>query len=101
MTKSPKRYAKAIALLKSWLADDSGYDEKTWPHLKRAIERNRPSERKRFSDTGATMKFLCKIRHRWKYTRETAVTSKTRRCRRCDKYQTWAWSVMKDRPCWR
>lgn len=32
-----------IAMLKSWLEDDSGYDEETWPPLKRALdERRRP-----------------------------------------------------------
>lgn len=33
--------AKAIALFKSWLADESGYDEKVWPRLKKALERER------------------------------------------------------------
>jgi hypothetical protein len=40
----------AIALLDAWLADDSGYDERVWPVLKSAIERNRLSERRRFRD---------------------------------------------------
>ena len=35
--------ARAIALFKSWLADDSGYDEETWPQLKEALQ----GERKR------------------------------------------------------
>ena len=30
--------AKAIALFKSWLKDESGYDEKVWPRLKKALE---------------------------------------------------------------
>ncbi len=29
------------ALLSDWLADDSGYDEETWPELKKALEENR------------------------------------------------------------
>ena len=34
--------AAAVAgLLKSWLADDSGYDEKTWPKLKKALNEER------------------------------------------------------------
>ncbi len=33
--------AKAIALLSAWLADESGYDEQTWPRLKRSLERER------------------------------------------------------------
>ncbi len=101
MTKMGKRYAKAIALLESWLADDSGYDERIWVRLKRAIEKHRLSHRRRFS-SAASVPWLCKLGlHRWKKHRETAVTSKSRRCQRCDKYQIWCWSVMKNRPCWR
>ena len=33
--------AEAIALLKSWLKDDSGYDEQTWPKLKKALDQQR------------------------------------------------------------
>jgi hypothetical protein len=34
--------AAAVAgLLKSWLTDESGYDEETWPKLKEALERER------------------------------------------------------------
>jgi hypothetical protein len=33
--------AKAIALFKSWLQDESGYDEQTWPRLKKALDRER------------------------------------------------------------
>ena len=40
----------AIQLLHEWLADDSGYDERAWPQLKEAIEEDRLSYRKRFSD---------------------------------------------------
>jgi hypothetical protein len=44
------RNGAAIALLDRWLADDSGYDERVWPIVKKAIEENRPSSRKRFRD---------------------------------------------------
>jgi len=33
--------AGLIDLLRSWLADDSGYDEQTWPKLKKALDRER------------------------------------------------------------
>jgi len=36
-------------LILEWLADDSGYDEEAWPILKKTIEENRLSKRKRFS----------------------------------------------------
>jgi hypothetical protein len=44
--------AKAIALFKSWLADESGYDEETWPKLKKALnqERDRVGARRLFND---------------------------------------------------
>lgn len=35
------RAAGVIALLKSWLTDESGYDEETWPKLKKALEEQR------------------------------------------------------------
>jgi hypothetical protein len=31
----------AMRLLDEWMADDSGYDEETWPELKEALDRNR------------------------------------------------------------
>ena len=37
---SPKT-AGIIALLRSWLTDESGYDEKTWPKLKNALNKER------------------------------------------------------------
>jgi hypothetical protein len=37
-----------IRLLDEWLADESGYDEQTWPALKAGIEENRLSSRRRF-----------------------------------------------------
>jgi hypothetical protein len=40
----------AIRLLEKWLADDSGYDEEVWPRVKAAIEENRLSDRKRFTE---------------------------------------------------
>jgi hypothetical protein len=36
-----KRNAAVRQLLQEWLADDSGYDEETWPLLKGALEANR------------------------------------------------------------
>jgi hypothetical protein len=33
--------AEAIALFKSWLTDESGYDEKVWPRLKKALDQER------------------------------------------------------------
>ena len=32
---------KVLSLLKSWLKDDSGYDERTWPKLKQALDEQR------------------------------------------------------------
>ncbi len=40
----------AIRLVREWLADESGYDEKTWPIAKKVIEENRLSSRRRFDD---------------------------------------------------
>ena len=31
----------AIKLLEEWMADESGYDEETWPELEKALDRNR------------------------------------------------------------
>jgi hypothetical protein len=36
---SNPRASKLIALLRSWLTDQSGYDEETWPQLKKALTR--------------------------------------------------------------
>ena len=38
----------AIELLDKWLEDESGYDEETWPELKAALDRDRPSRRRLF-----------------------------------------------------
>ena len=40
---------KAQQLLAAWLADESGYDEATWPNLKQNLEANRSGHRKLFS----------------------------------------------------
>ena len=50
-TKCPKATG-VIELLKSWLEDDSGYDEKTWPKLKKALdeERTRVGARRLFDE---------------------------------------------------
>jgi hypothetical protein len=42
--------AGLIALLRSWLRNESGYDERTWPKLKDAFdeERNRVGARRLF-----------------------------------------------------
>ncbi|HVA48528.1 MAG TPA: hypothetical protein VNH11_19340 [Pirellulales bacterium] len=37
---SPKA-KRIVAMLRSWLADESGYDEETWPMLKKALDRER------------------------------------------------------------
>ena len=39
-----------LGLLKTWMEDNSGYDEETWPLLKEAIEADRLSSRDRFRD---------------------------------------------------
>ncbi len=41
---------EAVNLLHSWMSDESGYDESVWDDLKKNIEENRLSERKRFND---------------------------------------------------
>lgn len=40
----------AIRLLQTWLADESGYDEKTWELVKNLIEKNRLSNRSKFDE---------------------------------------------------
>jgi len=40
----------AIQLLQDWMADESGYDEKTWEIVKEIIEKNRLSDRRIFND---------------------------------------------------
>ncbi len=46
----PERTGETVRLLDEWLADESGYDEETWPDLKEALDRDRPSARKLFVD---------------------------------------------------
>jgi hypothetical protein len=38
----------AKQLILAWLAEDSSYDEETWPVLQKTIEENRLSKRRRF-----------------------------------------------------
>jgi hypothetical protein len=45
-----QRNATARQLLRAWLADESGYDEETWPRLKQALEANRSGQRRLFRD---------------------------------------------------
>ncbi len=40
----------ARKLLHDWLSDTSGYDETSWPQVKKVIEENRLSPRSRFDD---------------------------------------------------
>jgi hypothetical protein len=40
----------AIELLDEWLADESGYDERVWPTVKKLLEENRLADRSRFGD---------------------------------------------------
>ena len=47
---TPERSREAIELLDEWLADESGYDEETWPELKAALERDRLSDHSLFVD---------------------------------------------------
>lgn len=50
-TRNP-RLAGLISLFKGWLQDESGYDEETWPQLKKALdqERDRVGARRLFRD---------------------------------------------------
>ena len=45
-----QRNATARQLLRAWLADESGYDEETWPCLKQALEASRSDQRRLFRD---------------------------------------------------
>ncbi len=46
-----QRNHAALRLLREWLGDESGYDEETWPQLKREMEATRrPTSRKLFHD---------------------------------------------------
>ncbi len=46
----PAKSEAMIRLLHEWAADESGYDEETWPIVKQAIEDNALSSRKRFDE---------------------------------------------------
>ena len=37
-----EKNAKAIALLDKWLADESGYDERVWPTIRRFLDAKHP-----------------------------------------------------------
>ena len=39
-----------LAELRSWMEDESGYDERAWPIVKKTIEENRLSPRNRFAE---------------------------------------------------
>jgi hypothetical protein len=43
-----ERIDAAIRLLDEWMADESGYDEETWPKLQAALEEDRLSSRRLF-----------------------------------------------------
>jgi hypothetical protein len=40
-----------LALIKSWEEDKSGYDDRAWPILQKALEENRLSSRERFDES--------------------------------------------------
>ncbi len=40
----------ALRLLSEWMEKDSGYDEQHWKKIKKMIEANKLSNRKRFDD---------------------------------------------------
>jgi hypothetical protein len=44
------RNARALQLVREWLADDSGYDEEVFPVLKVELEADRLSYRRRFKE---------------------------------------------------
>ncbi|HAO19015.1 MAG TPA: hypothetical protein DCQ37_00025 [Desulfobacteraceae bacterium] len=41
ITEDEERIEKRIRLLDEWMADESGYDEETWPEIKTALNRER------------------------------------------------------------
>lgn len=47
---SRHRNEAARQLLREWREDISGYDEEAWPRVKKIIEENRLSVRKKFGD---------------------------------------------------
>jgi len=40
----------ALRLLSEWMEENSGYDEQNWDKIKKMIEANKLSNRKRFDD---------------------------------------------------
>jgi hypothetical protein len=44
------RAQEVIKLLDEWAAEDSTYDEETWPALKKALDENRRASGKLFDD---------------------------------------------------
>jgi hypothetical protein len=46
---SPDR-ERFLAEVRSWMEDESGYDERVWPIVKKAIEENKLSPRNRFAE---------------------------------------------------
>jgi hypothetical protein len=44
------RNARALQLVREWLADESGYDERVFPVLKSELEADRLSYRRRFRE---------------------------------------------------
>lgn len=46
-----RRRAEVVRqVLSAWLADESGYDERVWPEVKRGLEENRTSSRPLFRE---------------------------------------------------
>lgn len=45
-----QKLAELVKIVNEWMTDESGYDEETWPELKAALQANRGSQRKLFSD---------------------------------------------------
>ncbi|TKB71961.1 MAG: hypothetical protein E8D45_11505 [Nitrospira sp.] len=50
LTKKQGRLRNVARLLDRWMADTSGYDEDTWPKLKKAMEEDRLSSRRLFDE---------------------------------------------------
>jgi hypothetical protein len=50
ITKKQIRIRNVVRLLDQWMADTSGYDEDTWPKLKKAMEEDRLSSRRLFDE---------------------------------------------------
>jgi len=46
----PGPHREAIELIDQWLADESGYDEQSWPRLKADMDRDRLASRRLFDD---------------------------------------------------